>query len=225
MKQGQYAEIMTEYAEHIYRENINQTERNYRFTASEGTSREVDVCTILTSGEMIAFEVRDRKSTQGIDWIDQIIGKYDGSPFSQIWLCTFDGCSLSSEAIKKLNFRKIGWRDFTLVKNMPDEGIGAALMVEGISPIKDDIEILVNDKKFRDLQINTTGQNNLSFQNEKINQFRTIAAVNFLAFYGINFFEIEDELDVDNIKNNFGANYLKIKTVIPLQHKVFVDFF
>lgn len=101
-RQGQYAEVMTEYAEHIYRDSICKTERNYKFIAPEGTEREVDVCTTLKSGEKIAFEVRDRKSTQSIDWVDQIIGKYLTSPFEQVWLCTFDGCSLSSEAIKKL---------------------------------------------------------------------------------------------------------------------------
>ena len=56
LKKGQYAEIMTEYAEHIYRASVSETKRNYMFKSPEGTMREVDICTTLTSGERIAFE-------------------------------------------------------------------------------------------------------------------------------------------------------------------------
>ncbi|MFA5676034.1 MAG: hypothetical protein WDA65_05875 [Christensenellales bacterium] len=229
MKQGQYAEIMTEYAEHIYQKHVNKTERNYRFIAAEGTSREVDVCTILTTGEMIAFEVRDRHSTQGIEWIDQIIGKYYGSPFMQVWLCTFDGCTLSSNAIKKLNHHKIGWRDFELVRHSPINSTIPTLMIEGILPIKNEIEILVNGIKYNDLHIETVNCNgndeDISFKDEKVKQFQGIAAANYLAFADINFFKISDDIDVNNIKNNFNASCLSIETTIPLQHKVFMDYF
>ena len=99
LKKGQYAEIMTEYAEHIYRASVSETKRNYMFKSPEGTMREVDICTTLTSGERIAFEVRDRHSTQGIDWIDQVIGKYYDSDFKYVWICTFDGCKLLKDEI------------------------------------------------------------------------------------------------------------------------------
>ncbi len=225
MKQGQYAEIMTEIAEHIYRDNIETTIRNYRFVSCEGTKREVDVYTVLKTGEKIAFEVRDRKSTQSISWIDEVVGKYSNSPFNQIWICTFHGCKLSSIAIKKLEYHNIQWRDFKIFNNDNLSKVHPVLIIDGIVPLVDEIEIEVNDKKYKDLEIHSLEKSKGSFKDEKILQLKEIIAQNFNQFQGINFIIFQDKFNLHNIKNNFDSEILDIKTTIQINHQIFVDYF
>ena len=42
-KDGKYADILTEIAEHIYREDILKTQKRYRLKTPDGNNREIDV--------------------------------------------------------------------------------------------------------------------------------------------------------------------------------------
>lgn len=224
-KKGQYAEIMTECAEHIYRESISKTVRNYFFTSSEGTRREVDVCTILTSGEKIAFEVRDRKSVQSIDWVDQVIGKYLNSPFSAVWLCTFDGCSLSSEAIKKLQHYNIGWRDFTLLNecNCNEKPI---IIVRGIEIEPSNCVITVNEEVYSDVEVTFRKDDEpISFIKWKTDECKKIIKDNFRVFDNIQYISDEYKLDLSGIENNIESKIVTIKVKIFFKHINYVDYF
>ncbi len=110
---GKHAEMLTELAHHLYNNQIKKSIKNYIWVANDGTKRETDVAILLKDNQKIAFEVRDRQSTQSIDWVDSVIGKYLNSEFDYVWLCTHNKCTLSKDAIKKLNFNKIGWRKIT----------------------------------------------------------------------------------------------------------------
>lgn len=225
-KKGKYAELMTEYAEHIYRDRIEKTERNSIFIAPEGTEREVDVSTTLTTGEKIAFEVRDRKSTQGIDWIDQIIGKYIDSPYDYVWLCTFDGCKLSSEAVKKLEHYKIGWRDFYLVAPEGVDLKDPVLIVRGIVVDEENLVLTVNGKPYRDLQIAfVKDAPPESIIQRALNELLVVIRHEFGLFDGIGNAVFNEHYDLQGVENNFEEDSIEVKIEVPLIHKVFMDFF
>lgn len=224
MKQGQYAELMAEYTEHIFREAVSKTERNYRFLALEGTLREVNVCTTLTSGEMIALESRDRKSTQSIDWIDQVVGKYLGSPFQKKWVCTFDGCKLSSEAIKKLEYHNIGWRDFTLINT--DIGRKPILTVYGIVLDISDCQLTVDGESYQDLQYSFFPDSEpVSYIKMNSEQVKAAIQTSFAEFMQLDTVTIRERISLNGIENNFGKKSVEVELTIPLRHKVFVDYF
>ena len=117
IKDGKYAEILTEIAEHIYQKNIIKTKKRYILKTPDGNNREIDMVVTLKNGDKIAFEVRDRKGKQGVEWIDQVIGKYKNTEFSKIWICTFGDCNLSKDAIRALKYNKIGWRNIDINNN------------------------------------------------------------------------------------------------------------
>ena len=223
-KKGQYAELMAEYTEHIFRDEVSKTERNYKFLAPEGALREVDVCTTLLSGEMIALESRDRKSTQSIDWIDQIIGKYIDSPFAKKWVCTFDGCKLSSEAIKKLEHYNIGWRDFTLMNdNLNGKPI---LTVYGVVIDMANSSLLVNGEAYQDLQY-SYDQNGTAISYKEMH-FEMIDAEirkDFSVIKQKDFLTIKETVTLGGIHNNIDKEEIEIELTHPLRHKVYVDFF
>lgn len=224
IKKGEYAEIMTKYAEHIFRESVSSVETNVKVTAPDGTVREIDVITTLTSGEKFAFEVRDRKTVQGIDWIDQVVGKYAILEFDFVWICTFDGCSLSSNAIKKLNFHSIGWRDFTLLSENT-YGRPPILLVEGIELIEDDCKITVNNELYKDVEyIMFEKGKPVSLMNDIKCICSNIIQTNFRDFDKIDEFIYEDKRLLHGIVNNFDSDTVTIKAIIPLRHTVYVDY-
>lgn len=224
MKKGEYAEIMTKYAEHIFRESISSVDTNVKMIALDETEREIDVVTTLTSGERIAFEVRDRKAAQGIDWIDQVVGKYSTLGFDFVWICTFDGCSLSSGAIKKLKYHNIGWRDFTLLSENIC-GRPPVLMVEGIELIDEDSEMTVNNELYKDVEYTMSeGENPISLKDNIKNLCRSIIQCNFKDFDKIDEFIYEDKLSLYEIENNFSSETAEIRASIPLKHTVYVDY-
>lgn len=223
-KKGQYAEIMAEYAEHIFGDSVVKTERNYHYIAPEGTRREVDVCANLKDGRKIAFEVRDRKSTQSIDWIDQIVGKYATAPFDEVWVCTFDGCELSKEAIKKLDYHKIGWRDFTMLSESNSDN-RPVVMVEGIKICREDIEIFVDEKKFRKLCIKmNTEEEMFELGDALLKDLKGKIKENFELFKKENVAIFEQKFDLRLSENNFDKEFIDVRAEIPLQHVVFVDY-
>lgn len=223
-RKGQYAELMAEYTEHIFRDAVLKTERNYHFLAPEGTLREVDVCTTLTSGEMIALESRDRKSTQSIDWIDQIIGKYLDSPFTTKWVCTFDGCKLSSEAIKKLEYYNIGWRDFTLMNNSLNGK--PILTVYGVVIDMANSHLSVNGETYQDLQYPyDQSEETVSYKQIKFKELDAAIREDFSLIRQKESVTIRERGNLDGIDNNFGSTEIEIELTIPLRHKVFIDFF
>lgn len=226
-KQGKYAELMTEYAEHLYREAISKTERNYHFTSVEGTDREVDVCTRLTSGELIAFEVRDRNGAQSIDWVDQVIGKYAGSPFKQIWLCTFDGCTLSGPAIKKLEYHHINWRDFTLLKeNALSET--PVLIANAIVLDTKNATLTADGEFFQDLQLSYFKDKPLtSYIGMCADRSKPMISENFCQLATVNYLSLEEDIPIEGSNTNFDLSkkVVHTKLEIPLIHKVFVDYF
>ena len=65
------------------------------------------------------------------------IGKYYDSDFKYVWICTFDGCKLSKDAIKKLEYHHIGWRDFQLLNEFAMEE-NPIIMISGIELLKDE---------------------------------------------------------------------------------------
>lgn len=224
LKKGEYAEIMTKYAEHIFRESISTVKLNEKIKAPDDTKREIDVITTLTSGEQYAFEVRDRKSVQGIDWIDQIVGKYIDLGFEYVWICTFDGCSLSAEAIKKLRYHNIGWRDFTLLSDNKFD-LPPILMVNAVEIIEDGIEITVNGEKYEDLNyMMHEGCENISFKCTNINNCKLTIQENFDAFQNVDEFVFENKLPLEGVQNNFNGEFADIRMEIPLKHKVYVDY-
>lgn len=228
MKDGKYAEIMTEFAEHLYRNSeIESVERNKRFTSPEGALREIDVLTTLKNGEEIAFEVRDRHSKpQGIDWIDQVIGKYSDTHFSQVWIYTFDGCTLTSDAIKKLQHHGLGWRDFTLLQNVPMSNDFPVLHVNGIKPVPENIEILVNGDVYTELTmqgVDDAGNSlEISFRDLVKNEFYQLARSNTSAFALCELFKYRADMEVPN---NMGSESLHIEGTMPLKHCEFIDYF
>ena len=225
LKKGQYAEIMTEYAEHIYRASVSETKRNYMFKSPEGTMREVDICTTLTSGERIAFEVRDRHSTQGIDWIDQVIGKYNDSDFKYVWICTFDGCKLSKDAIKKLEYHHIGWRDFQLLNEFAMEE-NPIIMISGIELLKDEIVVRIGNEVYQDVRFQMTEDSDKeSYIDIAIGICTSIIQSNFHQFDEINIFTYTHEQNLNGIKHNFDDEVIKIEIEIHLKHTIFVDYF
>lgn len=224
-KRGQYAELMTECAEHIYKDNIKNTERNYIFIAPEGSKREVDVLVTLNGGERIAFEVRDRKSVQSIDWVDQVIGKYSDSSFNYVWLCTFDGCSLSSEAVKKLKYYNIGWRDFELL-NKVDSANAPVITVKGVTPIVEETVITVNDEEYEDVASSfVKGENPKSLLNDAINICCKRLVENFEYYENADTFNVKYEQKLHGIENNFDCDSIVVEACIPLKHTIYYDYF
>ncbi len=227
MKAGKYAEMVTDYAEHAYRDNIEKVERNKKFLSKEDVEREVDVLTTLSNGEEIAFEVRDRHSgAQGIDWIDQVIGKYDGTHFSRVWICTFAGCKLSAGAIKKLQYHGLGWREFTLIKDPLTDNSAPVLYVNGIKPIIEGIEITSNGETMSEMMLtcmDSEGKEvDLSFRDLIVDSFYEKAKNDIYFFQNADAYKFEIDT---NVSNNLGSENLHIEGLLPIKHCVFVDYF
>ena len=108
VKDGKYAEIINEIAEHIYHDNIEKTEKRAKVLFPDGNKREIDLLITLKNKDKIVFEVRDRSGNQGVDWVDQVIGKYKNTCFSKVWICTFGDSYLTKDAIRTLKYNNIG---------------------------------------------------------------------------------------------------------------------
>ena len=139
IKDGKYAEIINEIAEHIYRDNIETTQRRAKILFPDGNKREIDLLVKLKNGEEIVFEVRDRKGNQGVDWVDQVIGKYKNTRFAKIWICTFGNCNLSKDAIRTLKYNNIGWRNISI--NSEDITNKPVLFINAIKALDDDSDM------------------------------------------------------------------------------------
>lgn len=114
---GTYAEIINEIAEHIYNDKIIETKRRAKIKFPDGNIREIDLLVTLKNKKQVVFEVRNRKGNQGVEWIDQVIGKYKNTSFSKVWICTFGKCNLSKDAINTLTYNNIGWRNIDIKEN------------------------------------------------------------------------------------------------------------
>lgn len=226
-RKGQYAEIMAEYAEHIFRENLSCTKRGVSIPLPGDIIREIDVIATLHDGKQIAMEVRDRKSVQNIDWIDQVVGKYNGTHFSEIWVCTFDGCTLSSGAIKKLEQHGVRWRDFTLIDFDSEKSGVPVLFLEGISLNSSEEKLTVNGQIQTDLKFiceNDFGDlAEVSFREMIQDIFRQQISDSYESFVDQNFWTAKQR--VENVDNNFNIDILNIEYQAPIKHHVFVDYF
>lgn len=227
-KDGKYAEIINEIAEHVYHDNIKKTERRAKVKFSDGNYREIDLLVTLNNGEQIVFEVRDRRGNQKVDWIDQVIGKYTGMPFSKVWVCTFGDCYLTKDAIRKLNYYNIGWRNID-INNDDSLSENPVLIIDAVKAMDDDSEMIINGQKYRELVvkcINPKGELiDISLREQILNQVKLTVESNFDFYLEKNNIEYEIDVDLGSIPSNFDSNVVKIKINLPLVHYTLYDYF
>ena len=227
IKDGKYAELINEIAEHIYQDNIKSTDRRAIVIFPDGNKREIDLLVTLKNGQEIAFEVRDRRGNQGIDWVDKVIGKYKNTHFSKIWICTFGDCNLSKNAIRSLKYNNIGWRNI----NINDEDISnkPVLFINAIKTIDDDSEMYINGEKYQELILKCMNQRGKSFDvslRKKILQdIKSILETNFDNYLDHNSIDYKTTIDLGSLPTNLGKSTLEIKIKLPLVHYSFYDYF
>lgn len=195
MKDGKKAEFICNLCEYIYREDLKSTKVREMVKSSDGTVREIDVVVELKDNKKIAFEVRERKGNQSIEWIDQVIGKYLDLKFDEVWVCTFNECSLSKDAVKKLRYHGIGWRNIN-VTNIDNLDKKPSLIAKAIKIDKDSFNIKNNCSE------------NIEFSIEKIRldsyrKCKEFISLNFDKFDGCKKIGIEYDLSV--INPDFGT--------------------
>lgn len=226
---GKYAEVINEIAEHIYQDNIEKTERRAKIKFPDGNIRELDLLVTLKTSEQIVFEVRDRKGNQGIDWVDQVIGKYKNMKFYKIWICTFGKCNLSKDAIRALEYNNIGWRNIDIynkesISNEPVLSIDALKLC-----IDDKCNMTINGEKYKELMIECLDNNGkiigISLKDQLLNEIKNKIINDYDNYIGINKIDFETIMDIGKIENNFESSRLNIKISIPVVHYELYDFF
>lgn len=222
---GKHAEELVELVEHLYRDNIDKTTKNYKWRDKCGASRETDLFVLLKDGKKIAFEVRDRQRVQSIDWIDQVVGKYKDSEFDLIWICTHNKCTLSRDAVKKLNENKIGWRKITSSKMENEIKVAEFTYVE---LDWDNLETSLKEK-FKDIVIvyqntQTKEQFELKLTDIIKQQLMEVLEHEELGCSRLNF--LEGTLEVDhNLFQNIDSDDNFIHYIIPIVYNTFFDYF
>lgn len=226
---GKYAEVINEIAEHIYQDNIEKTERRAKIKFSDGNIRELDLLVTLKTSEKIVFEVRDRKGNQGVEWVDQVIGKYKNMNFSKIWICTFGKCSLSKDAIRALEYNNIGWKNINICneKDMSNESV---LYINAIKLCVDDkCDLIINGEKYKELIIGCLYKNgkkaNISLREQIVNEIKNNIINEYDKYTEINKIDFKTIMDIGDVENNFESSKLNIKISIPVIHYDLFDYF
>lgn len=226
-KDGKYAEIINEIAEHIYRDNIKTTQRRAKVLFPDGNKREIDLLVKLKNGEEIVFEVRDRKGNQGVDWVDKVIGKYKNTKYAKIWICTFGDCNLSKDAIRALTYNNIGWRNI----NINNENITSkpVLFINAIKTLDDDSDIEINGEKYKELMMGCMDQDgnifDISLRNQLLMEIKSVIANDFDRYLDKNCIEYKTVIDISGLENNLNSSILDIKIILPLLHYNLCDYF
>lgn len=227
MKNGKYAELITDIANRIYLDNIEKIIRNYRCRFKSGVTKEIDVCVFLKDGKKIAFEVRDRQGNQSSRWAEQVYGKYEGEEFDYVWICTFGNCNLSSSAIKVADYRKIGWRNIN-INGEYKESNKPIVETEAIQIIPETIELTINGELYKELKaegINERGEKiDIDLKKQIIKDAKKIIENNFEKFNRISFFENIIDFQIDNIDTNLSKGNNIVKVLIPIEHIIFCDY-
>ncbi len=227
-KDGKYAEIINEIAEHIYQDNIQTTERRAKILFPDGNKREIDLLVKLKNKDEIVFEVRDRDGNQGVDWIDQVIGKYKNINFSKIWICTFGDCYLTKDAIRTLNYNNIGWRNID-VRDDNSISNNPVLFLNAIKTIDDESSLEINGEKYNTLMISCLDDRGISFdislREQVLEEIKKIISTNFDYYLDKSCIKYEATIDITGIENNFEVSTLNIKITLPLIHYTLCDCF
>lgn len=227
-KDGKYAEIINEIAEHIYQDNIQATERRAKILFPDGNKREIDLLVKLKNKDEIVFEVRDRDGNQGVDWIDQVIGKYKNTNFSKIWICTFGDCYLTKDAIRTLNYNNIGWRNID-VRDDNSISNNPVLFLNAIKTIDDESSLEINGEKYNTLMISCLDDHGNSFdialREQVLEEIKKIISTNFDYYLDKSCIKYETTIDITGIENNFEVSTLNIKITLPLIHYTLCDYF
>lgn len=228
VKDGKYAEIINEIAEHIYQDNIEKTERRAKILFPDGNKREIDLLVTLKNKKQIVFEVRDRKGNQSVEWVDQVIGKYKNTNFSKVWICTFGECNLTKDAIRTLKYNNIGWRNIN-INNDGDFSVKPVLLLDAIKPIDDDSSMIINRENYKELMLGCIDKNgnvfDVSLRNLLLQKIKESIISNFDNFLDKNCIEFNTTIDINNLENNFNSSILKINIVLPLIHFSICDYF
>lgn len=173
--------------------------------------------------------MRDRNGNQGVEWIDQVIGKYKNTDFAKIWVCTFGNCNLSKDAIRALKYNNIGWRNIEICNNEKLEKDIPILSIDALKIIDDDTKMLINDEEYKDLMIYGKNEQNevveISLRMQIINEIKKILSSDIDNFIDKSNIEYEMDIELENIENNFNTNKLHIKINLPIIHHKLFDFF
>lgn len=227
VKDGKYAEIINEIAEHIYHDNIEKTEKRAKVLFPDGNKREIDLLVTLKNKDKIVFEVRDRSGNQGVDWVDQVIGKYKNTCFSKVWICTFGDSYLTKDAIRTLKYNNIGWRNIDINNN--DISNDPVLFINAIKTIDDDSDMEINGEKYKELMLGCIdGKGNtfdISLREQLLQEIKEIIVANFDNYVDKSYIEYNKTINIDNLESNFNSSVLKIKITLPLVHYNLCDYF
>ena len=227
-KDGKYAEIINQIAEHIYRDDIDNSQRRSKVVFPDGNEREIDLLVKLKNGDEIVFEVRDRKGNQGVDWVDQVIGKYQKTNFKTVWICTFGDCDLTKDAIRSLKYNNIGWRNISInsdeeIPNMP------IILIDAIKVVYDELVLTINENEYRELMVEGIDENgnsiSISLKQQMLEEISNIVKNDFDKFLNSNYINYETTIDIPGINNNLNSSTLRIKMVLPLMHYTLCDYF
>jgi uncharacterized protein YciU (UPF0263 family) len=228
IKDGKYAEIINEIAEHIYQDDIEKTERRAKISFPDGNKREIDLLVTLKNKDKIAFEVRDRDGNQGVDWVDQVIGKYKNVDFAKVWICTFGNSYLTKDAIRTLKYNNIGWRNIN-VNNADEISKEPVLFIDAIKTIDDDSDMEINGEKYKELMIGCMDEKgnifDISLRKQLLMEINSIITSDFDSYLNKNYIEYTTTMDIGAIENNFDSTTIKIKITLPLIHYSLCDYF
>ena len=227
VKDGKYAEIINEIAEHIYHDNIEKTEKRAKVLFPDGNKREIDLLVTLKNKDKIVFEVRDRSGNQGVDWVDQVIGKYKNTSFSKVWICTFGDSYLTKDAIRTLKYNNIGWRNIDINNN--DISNDPVLFINAIKTIDDDSDMEINGEKYKELMLECIDEKgntfDISLREQLLQEIREIIVANFDNYVDKSYIEYNKTINIDDLESNFNSSVLKIKITLPLVHYNLCDYF
>lgn len=228
VKDGKYAEIINEIAEHIYHDNIEKTEKRAKVLFPDGNKREIDLLVTLKNKDKIVFEVRDRTGNQGVEWVDQVIGKYKNTCFSKVWICTFGDCYLTKDAIRTLKYNNIGWRNID-INNNDDISNDPVLFINAIKTVDDDSDMEINGEKYKELMLGCIdGKGNafdISLREQLLQEIKEIIAADFDHYLDKSYIEFNITINIGDLENNFNSSILKIKINLPLVHYNLCDYF
>lgn len=225
MNKGKYAEYLNYIVEQIHSNNIKEIHLNYELISIEGLKREVDLFVITNDGDQIVYEVRNRASTQGVDWIDQVIGKYIHEEIDKYWIVTFDNCELSKDAIVKLSYHNIGWRNFVLLNKLNSKI--PVVTMNTLLPVYTEMKISIDNEDYKDLMFDL--QHNGIRETVSLERFLQMSLTNELKK------NIEPlmnanhiDLDLDSLLASVGVGFDSEKPTskirIPLVQKTYTDY-
>lgn len=228
---GKYAEIINELAEHIYNNKILKTQRRAKIKFPDGNIREIDLLVILKNQEQIVFEVRDRKGNQGVDWIDQVIGKYKDTSFSKIWICTFGKCSLSKDAIRALTYNNIGWRNIDVGESELNfnNNKEPVLKLHAVKIYNEECIMKVNNEVYREVELKGINSNkedvSIYLKENLLDDIRNDIKINFDNYLNINNVVYKTRIEMSGIENNFNKNSIDVEINLPISHYIIYDYF